>query len=139
MIDFILYAIVAVTIASISYVAIGLKIRNRRLANQVIQLTIDKDLLIKHVESMSKADDSDVIEKTEGFLAFISQSRDWAFSYIEEVQEGLKAYAEIVGPQIEYHKTYGQVIESPHMIILDRIADAYPIIEKLLPKDSPNK
>lgn len=32
------------------------------------------------------------IEETEGFLKFVSESRDWAFTYIEDVQSAIEEY-----------------------------------------------
>jgi hypothetical protein len=31
------------------------------------------------------------IEQTDGFVKFLSESRDWAFNYIEDVQSSIKS------------------------------------------------
>lgn len=137
--DFIVYSVAIVLFVAMSYAAVTLRNRNKSLSARLLQMTIDKQLLLKHVENTAKVSNDDSIEKTEGFLRFISESRDWAFEYIEDVQKNLKEYADVVGPQLKYYKTYGQAIESPHMIILDRIAEVYPLIESLLPEHNPDK
>jgi hypothetical protein len=50
------------------------------------------------------------IEKTDGFLKFISESREMAFDYIEKIQESLVKFREEVGPEIDYMLTYGSSI-----------------------------
>lgn len=47
------------------------------------------------------------VEKTDGFLKFISESRELAFGYIETMQEALVKFKDKVGPEIEYMLTYG--------------------------------
>ena len=39
----------------------------------------------------------------ESFIKFLSDSRDWAFQYIEEVQTGLRSFIEEVEPDIIYY------------------------------------
>lgn len=58
--------------------------KNKKLRDQILQLGLDKAMLLDSVEKLSGKQNP--IEKTEGFLKFISDSRDWAFKYIEDVQ-----------------------------------------------------
>lgn len=53
---------------------------------------IEKTAMAARIEQLESARDSDTVESTEGFLRFISESRDWAFTYIEDVQQALMAY-----------------------------------------------
>jgi len=39
---------------------------------------------------------------TKNFIKFLSDSRDWAFEYIENVQKGIKKFVSEVNPQFEY-------------------------------------
>ena len=50
----------------------------------MIQFALDKAMLLEHIEKNSGKANS--IEQSEGFLKFVSDSRDWAFKYIEDVQ-----------------------------------------------------
>jgi len=58
--------------------------KNKKLRGQMIQFALDKAMLLEHVEKISGKSSS--IEHSEGFLKFVSDSRDWAFKYIEDVQ-----------------------------------------------------
>jgi hypothetical protein len=58
--------------------------KNKKLRGQMIQFALDKTMLLEHVEKISGKSSS--IEHSEGFLKFVSDSRDWAFKYIEDVQ-----------------------------------------------------
>jgi len=74
----------------------------------------------------------------ESFIKFLSDSRDWAFSYIEEVQNGLKSFINEVEPQIEHYNKYGIVIEGmapPHDFALKKISKELDTLKKLLPED----
>lgn len=74
----------------------------------------------------------------ENFIKFLSDSREWAFSYIEEVQQGLKKFIEEIEPEIEYYNSYGIVIEGmvpPHDKALKKISEEFKELKKLLPQD----
>lgn len=92
---------------------------------------LDNQILLGRMEQESA---SGAIEQTEGFVKFLSESRDWAFEYIETAQSELKKFVEIVGPQMEYYDKYGRVINSVHTPPMDKIFDAYQELVKLLPE-----
>jgi len=80
-------------------------------------------------ESRSESD----IHK-DNFIKFISDSRDWAFQYIEEVQDGLKKFIEDIDPEIEYFKEYGDVMAmQPNYYSMKKIVESYNELKKLLP------
>jgi hypothetical protein len=93
---------------------------------KLIELQNDKD--IKTDESVHK----------ENFLKFISESRDWAFEYIEEVQEGLNKFVSDVDSYIEYFDFYGDTIsvERPDYAAMKQISQSYKELKKLLPGDN---
>ena len=92
---------------------------------KLIELQNDKD--IKTDESVHK----------ENFLKFISESRDWAFEYIEEVQSGLSKFVNDVDSYIEYFDTYGDVVsvERPDYAAMTQISKAYKELKQLLPTE----
>lgn len=67
-------------------------IKNRKLANESSKLFVEKSALVARLDVMLSAEDSQNVEGTEGFLRFVSQSREWAFEYIEDIQQALYAY-----------------------------------------------
>jgi pantothenate synthetase len=117
---------------------LAIRSKNRKLSVEVVQIALDKAVISKRLKEELEKKDSDSIEKSEGFLKFISQSRDWAFDYIEQVQAALLEFKNKVEPQILYSKTYGTTVgESTHSIIIDKISDAYDDLVKVMPEDHP--
>jgi hypothetical protein len=63
--------------------------RNDVLQSLLVQSYIEKKIYIdKLAEEIQKRENTNV-ESTEGFLNFVSTSRDWAYEYIENVQAEL--------------------------------------------------
>ncbi len=111
--------------------------KNKKLYIEITQIALDKSVISQRLKEELNKKESESIEQSEGFLKFISQSRDWAFDYIEQVQASLLEFKNKVEPQILYAKTYGSANgESPHTIIIDRISDAYDDLIKVMPEDS---
>ena len=136
-IDLIVFIVFSTLIIFLSAYVLKLSMRKRRLILEIVQLQIDKQILTNKIkEEMEKRNSAD-IENTDGFLKFISQSRDWAFDYIEQVQAALLEFKNKVEPQILYAKTYGTTVgESTHSIIVDKISDAYDDLVKVMPENS---
>jgi hypothetical protein len=128
----------AVLVVIISLLLIDdMRIRSKRklLASELIQQTLDKMALLQHVEKLSAEAQSKDIEQTDGFLKFVSDSRDWAFQYIETVQEALEAFDKRVTPTLEYYSTYGTAVEGLHTGLTKELAEAYADLKKVLPQD----
>lgn len=63
----------------------------------LMQTVLDKTTLEKKFTEYLQGIDNKDIEQTQGFVKFLSESRDWAFKYIEDVQvsiESLKSAVE---------------------------------------------
>lgn len=91
-INLIVYLAYSVIVAALIVVIIRMALINRKLTSAGIQLSFDKIELLKRIQALSEEKDSVSVEKTDGFLKFVSESRDWAFDYIEDVQQALRAY-----------------------------------------------
>jgi hypothetical protein len=120
----------------LSYVVVNLYFANTKLLGTVGQLIINNKTLSDQLENTSS---DNAIENSDGFLKFVSESRDWAFSYIESVQEELNKFVEIVGPVMEYYDKTGRVTNSVHTPSMDKIFGAYNELIKLLPETKNNK
>ena len=75
------------------------------------------------------------IENTEGFMKFISESREWAFDYIDDVQVAIQEFKEAAGPEIEYFREFGSVMDLPTDGLIERIANAYDKLILMLPEE----
>jgi hypothetical protein len=72
----------------------------------------------------------------ESFLKFVSDSREWAYEYIEDVQANLKIFKNLVEKDIEYFDKFGVVGSAyPHYEAMQRFSSGYKIIEEMLPKE----
>ena len=109
----------------------------KALSEIYMQELADKMLLQKKVEELYQDIENAKLEQTDGFLKFVSESRDWAFQYIEEVQEALSEFDNAVAPQFEWSKTFGMVSgETAHTNVLKRISEAYDKLKEVLPKEN---
>jgi hypothetical protein len=59
----------------------------------VAMLFLEKDALLEKMEKMELTQSKDV---NEGFIKFLSQSRDAAFKYIEDVQISIQNYVDVL-------------------------------------------
>jgi hypothetical protein len=134
--DFIAFGILGFFVFALLINNLKLRSKTKKLTSQVIQISLDKAVISEQLKKVLDQKDSESIEQSEGFLKFVSQSRDWAFDYIEQVQAALLEFRNKVEPQILYAKTYGTTVgESTHSIIVDKISDAYDDLVKIMPED----
>lgn len=84
-----------ILIAFASALVIGLSIATYLyfvMKSRVKSLSLDKAVLMLEFSSLLDKQQLKPIEETEGFLKFVSESRDWAFTYIEDVQSAIEEY-----------------------------------------------
>lgn len=107
-----------------------------KLSKECSKLIIDNTALSKIIdEGLSKYKDDQEVHK-ENFIKFLSESRDWAFTYIEEVQSGLEEFVNDIEPEINYFKEYGDIVSMhPNYYSLKKITEAYDKLAKLLPEE----
>jgi hypothetical protein len=110
------------------------RIKNKTLGLTLLQERIDKNIIIDKISK--DLEKSKPIEQTDGFIRFISESRDLAFSYIEEAQEGINRFITNAGPEIEYFNRFGAISEGqPLHDSMVKISKEYEELKKLLPVD----
>lgn len=71
-----------------AYLLVSLRVK-------VKSLSLDKAILMVEFSNLLDKQQVKPIEETEGFLKFVSESRDWAFTYIEDVQDAIEEYRKI--------------------------------------------
>lgn len=135
MIDLIAYGVFVVVTVLLLISNFRLRSKRKLLANDLLQQTLDKMALLQHVEKLNAEVQTKDIEQTDGFLKFISDSRDWAFEYIETVQGALEEFDKKISPTLEYYSTYGTAVEGLHTGLTKEISEAYAELKKILPKD----
>ena len=115
-----------------------------RLKKDISKLFIEKTLLQEYVDLIKstkvKEDSDDSIHK-ENFIKFLSDSRLWAFEYIENVQKGLIKFVNDVDADISHFDEYGDVISMSRADYpsMKNISKAYKELKTLLPEDEINE
>lgn len=113
---------------------VKIRLKNKTLALTILQERIDKNIIIDKISK--DLDKTKPIEQTDGFLKFISESRDLAFSYIEEAQTGISKFVKGVQPEMEYFNKFGSISEGqPLHESMVKISKEYEELKKLLPAD----
>ena len=139
-IDLVIYGVLSFLIIILLINSLRLHLKTKKLVSEFAQASLDKTVIILKLREELDKQNPNSIEKTDGFLKFISDSRDWAFKYIEEVQAALAVFKNEVEPRIEYARTYGTTVgQSAHSDILEEISLAYDKFKKIMPEDSPQE
>jgi hypothetical protein len=76
---------------------------------------------------------SDSDSHKENFIKFLSDSRDWAFEYIDDVQKSINEIIEKTESTVEYHKKFGSLEIEPYATHITVLADAVEELKTLLP------
>lgn len=134
LIVFSLYILTTIVLLSFT---IKFYVQRKKIFALYIQSELDKHLIYQKLEEVSRELSAKDLAETDGFVKFISQSRDWAFEYIEEVQKALAEFDEQVSPQLEWATTYGTLAgETVHTNTINTISEAYEKLKTVLPKDN---
>ena len=111
-------------------------IKNKKLKKRVKVLSISL-VKVEDFINLAKKDEKDNDVHKENFIKFLSDSRDWAYEYIEDVQSGLNKFVNSVDADIAYFDEYGDVlsVERPDYSAMKNISQAYKELKKLLPTE----
>lgn len=83
--------IVASAIGLLLYSNFRLTIKNGKQAMELQQSALDNLVYLKQIGDLLEQQQKLEVTQTDGFLTFVSNSRDWAFTYIEDVQESIQS------------------------------------------------
>ena len=117
LLDLLIFIGIAVAFFGMAVAVLVMAIRVRKLIKLNVQTQMDNFILLSELDKMVQEKDNKSVEQSDGFLKFISESRDWAFEYIENIQSALNEY------DAALHTTDAKVIN-----------DAYKKLIDLLPK-----
>jgi hypothetical protein len=132
---FLIFFIVLSLSFAISYLAVSYKLKKSNLAlvETFVAKEVALDALIKTKKSTVSSDE--LVHK-ENFIKFLSDSRDWAFNYIEEVQLSLNKFVANVEPEIKYineNKDFDKM--NPYYFSIKKISESYEELKNLLPEE----
>ena len=111
-------------------------LENKKLKVLVAQTKIDLEIASKFfVEEFNEKQDNEQQAKDD-FIKFLSESRDWSYTYIEDVQSTIGKFIKDIEPEIKYFDEFGIVGSAyPHYYSMKKISEAYKELKKLLPDD----
>lgn len=119
------------------YFVVVLKRENVLLKKDVQQGIVDLLVFKGELDKALKDTDEKKIEETEGFLKFISQSRDWAFQYIERVQVAIKNFQDVFHPfATKYYQDKSKPIDQKEF---GELFEAYKKLIEELPDEGKKK
>lgn len=87
--EVLIFSVLIFLIVVLAYVALFLKLRLSKVLSVVVQLEVDKRILQKENFALAKIAEESSMPDKEGFIAFLSQSRDSAFTFIESFQKSV--------------------------------------------------
>jgi hypothetical protein len=120
-------------LSSLTLLFLSLYVVQKKANKVIIAKTLEALLLQQLTRNPSKTDQD---QSNEDFLKFVSDSRDWAYQYIEDVQNSLNKFITDLEPEITYFDEYGIVGSAfPHYHSMKKISEAYKELKKLLPED----
>jgi hypothetical protein len=119
----------------VTTISILLTLKVIALRQRVLTLAVSL-VRVQDIFESAKQEESDSDVHKENFIKFLSDSRDWAYVYIEDVQKGLEKFINEVEPEIAYFDEYGLVGEAyPHYHSMKKISQEYKELKKLLPAE----
>jgi len=133
MFDFIIYVLIVSTIIYLMSSVVRLRAKNMSLVYDALQAYLERNIVAEQLNLALIEKENLKLEQNDDFLTFVSQSRDWAFSYIEATQEKVDNFINNVGPIVEYLEKY-----SPPILLEEQrlcIIEGYKGIKSILPED----
>jgi hypothetical protein len=136
MIEFISFALFALLFFALIFKNVQLRIKLSSTTLDLIKAHLEKTIIADKLSDISTNYEKNKDSSSEAFLKFISDSRDWAYQYIDDVQEVLNKFVTDIEPEIAYFDEYGEVGSAyPHYHSMKKISGAYKELKKLLPED----
>lgn len=115
------FVTIVILVTALTINNIRLYVNNKKLLDSLIQTTLEKLAVEDSYDKLANEYDMISMQETDGFVKFLSDSRESAFAYIEEVQASIKDLS--------------LALESNDESV---IKNAYDNLLKHMPKEEPN-
>ncbi len=131
--EVILIALLSFLVIALSFILVKVRLDILKLAKNNLELNFENTMMLEKLVEQQDVINEISFKKNDDFVTFLSESRDWAFSYIEDVQTSIAKFVEKVGPVLTYYDKFGRINETPSM---NTIFDAYTDLIKVLPEEN---
>lgn len=89
MLEIIIGSIAVVIIFALLVVNVVLRIKTSKIVAEKMQEAINTEVLMLELNKIKEELDTLKLQETDGFVKFLSESREWAFNYIDDVQASI--------------------------------------------------
>jgi len=134
-IEFTVFAIALLLFISLIIANITTRTQNNKLKTALTQEIIDRGIVTQKMQELMAELDRKNSNQNDGFLKFVSDSREAAFKYIEEVQAAINEFDTKVGPAVKYYKETGKMLDRKPSDLVRELADAYDKLMASMPKE----
>lgn len=135
MIEFIAFGLFISLFFLLVFKNIQLRIKLSSVTLELLKAHLEKNIISEKLSEVNK-NSSKKDPSSEAFLKFVSDSRDWAYQYIDDVQTSLNKFITDIEPEISYFDEYGIIGEAyPHYHSMKKISAAYKELKNLLPEE----
>jgi DNA repair exonuclease SbcCD ATPase subunit len=133
-------ALLTLFVAYLSFRNVVLRRKLQDSITEKLQLSINASIIRSEYSKALQEIENMKLEKSDDFVKFLSDSRDWAFTYIEDAQVKISEFDKQIQEIAEWNRTYGSVVgDTPHNSKIEEINLAYDKIRSLLPENkTPN-
>jgi hypothetical protein len=136
MFDFIAFVIFILVFFFLVYKNIKLRLKISSVTLELIKAHLEKTIISDKFIELQEVNKNKSSLDQDAFLKFISDSRDWAYQYIEDVQSSLNKFVSDVEPDILYFDTYGDLMSAePNYNSMKKISIAYKELKNILPEE----
>ena len=130
----ILTATLAVIALALAVTSLAQNNKKNRYMKKYIESMITIKLVSDRIDELEQQAALAKMTESDGFVKFLSDSREWAFSYIEDVQAALEEFSEKAGPEIKYLGSDDGLKSLPQRKAFLAILTAYEQLQKSLPE-----
>lgn len=138
--DNIIIAVLGTLTLSFAIAYLSVLHRLSRLTQDFAKLFISHESLQDFVKKNNFNSKSDEDVHKESFIKFLSDSRDWAFGYIEDVQKGLEKFISYAEPEINHFNENVDISKgTEYYSFMKKFSKEYKELKKLMPTDTITK
>ena len=134
-IEFTVFTIALLVFISLIITNIATRVQNNKLKTALTQELLDRAIVTNKMQELMAELDVKNSNQNDGFLKFVSDSREAAFKYIEEVQAAINEFGNRVGPVVKHYKETGKVLERRPSELVRELTEAYDKLMVSMPKE----
>jgi hypothetical protein len=134
-VEFVIFGVSLVIFMALILANITTRVQNNKLKTAFTQELIDRAIIEKQMQELMAELDIKNSNQNDGFLKFVSDSREAAFKYIEEVQAAINEFDSKVGPAVKYYKETGKMLDRRPSELVRELSEAYDKLMASMPKE----